>query len=158
MDSFLPFSSSFLSYLSPSFHLPSSLPPSPPSFLPSFLPPFFLPSLQARIRYSPDALLQTLAENSKFDWVRRRISTSWPEWERAGRLLAAKKPFQHTEKRVSDLYQLSVCNRTFMFLFCSIVLTVIRQVSGSDPLIRQECLHQLVFSNVLRTHKTTKLQ
>ena len=111
MDSFLPFSSSFLPLSLPrSFLPPLSFPlllPSPPSLsyfpLPSFLPPFFLLSLQARIRYSPDALLQKLSENSKFDWIRRRISTSWPEWERAGRLLAAKKPFQHTEKRASYL-------------------------------------------------------
>ena len=120
-------------FLSPSLP-PLSLPPSLlPSFLYSFpslpfslsyslsllfpsFPPFIF-SLQARIRYSPDALLQKLSENSKFDWIRRRISTSWPEWERAGRQLAAQKPFQHTEKKVSYHGSPNATVRSFRALF-----------------------------------------
>ena len=113
-------SPSLLPFFLPSFlysfpSLPFSLSYSLSLLFPSF-PPFIF-SLQARIRYSPDALLQKLSENSKFDWIRRRISTSWPEWERAGRQLAAQKPFQHTEKKVSYHGSPNATVRSFRALF-----------------------------------------
>jgi len=57
----------------------------------------------ATICYNPDPLLQKLSHNSKFDWLRRRISTLWPQWVKAGRTLEAQKPFKHTEKSVRQL-------------------------------------------------------
>jgi len=62
-----------------------------------------LGSPQATICYNPDPLFQKLSHNSKFDWLRRRISTLWPQWVKAGRTLEAQKPFKHTEKSVRQL-------------------------------------------------------
>lgn len=52
-----------------------------------------------------DPLLRQLSENTKFDWIGRRIHHLWPDWVRALHTLEQMKPFSHEEKTVSARVQ-----------------------------------------------------
>lgn len=55
---------------------------------------------RAVINYSVEPLVRLLSENGKFDWIRRRISSSWSKWEEALKALEKQKPFQHARKKL----------------------------------------------------------
>ncbi len=64
--------------------------------------------LQATVNSDLDPLLNELSRNPKFDWIKRRIQSLWPKWTDALKQLETIKPFQHSEKKVSSISQVTI--------------------------------------------------